>query len=210
MAGQRHLGHCCRGAATRFHKFCQVLTGELVVASRVRSMWHLDASTPPPLKALQQPLRAGWVGVESWPYIVYCSFMETYTRQLHHSNPLIGVSTRDGLLQAKQNFRPPMPCLATTAPQERLSHADDRSGFLVLCHRVCLKVHMPEETLHVPTVFNLMHLCVHEWQTEDVHFWLDAGYVSLRNAVCSGWPCRFQPPLPTLSPFRKSRWQHVR
>ena len=51
--------------------------GGLPVASRLRSIWNLDASAPP--ETFLQPLRAGWVGVESSPYIMYCSFMETYT-----------------------------------------------------------------------------------------------------------------------------------
>ena len=60
---------------------------------------------------------------------------------------------------------------------------------------------MPEEPLHVPTVFNPMHLCVHEWQTNDLHSWMVAGYASLSDAVHSGWPCRFQTPPPAHPPF---------
>ena len=174
--------------------------GDLPVASRLCSIWHLDALTPP--EAFLQPRRTGWVGLESSPYIMYCSFMETYTRQLNHSNPLVHVSTRHGLLQAKQKFHPSMQCLAAATPQECLQHADGHSRFLVPCYRVCLEVHVPEEPLYVPTVFNPMHLCVHEWQTDDVHFRMDAGYASLSDAVHSCWPCRFQsPPLarPPLS-----------
>ena len=173
--------------------------GDLPVASRLRSIWHLDASTP--LEAILQPLRAGWVGLESSPYIMCCSFMETYTRQVTHSNHLVRASTRHGLLQAKQKFHPSIQCLAAATPQECLSHADDHSRFLILCHRVCLEVHVPEEPLHVPTVFNPMHRCVHEWQTDDVHSWMDAGYASLSDAVHSCWPCRFQPPPPARPPF---------
>ena len=141
--------------------------GDLPVASRLRSIWNLDASAPPEI--FLQPLRPGWVGLESSPYMMYCSFMETYTRQLNHSHPLVHASARHGLLQAKQTFHPSMPCLATAVPQECLSHADDHSRFLILCHWVCLEVHVPGEPLHVPTFFNPMHLCVHEWQTDDVH-----------------------------------------
>ena len=173
--------------------------GDLPVASRLRSIWNLDASTLS--EAFLQPLRTAWVGQESSPYIMYCSFMETYTRQLNHSNPLVRASTRHGLLQAKQKFHPSMQCLATITPQECLSHADDHSRFLVVCHRVCLEVHVPEEPLHVPTILNPMHLCVHEWQTDDVHSWMDAGYASLGDAVHSGWPDRFQPPPPARPPF---------
>ena len=129
------------------------------------------------------PISMWWVGLESSPYIMYCSFMGTCTGQLNHSNPLVRVSTRHGLLQPKQRFHPSKPCLATTVPQKCLSHADDHSCFLVLCHRVCLEVHVPEEPLHVPTVFHPMHLCVHEWQTDDVHSWMDASYPSLSDAV---------------------------
>ena len=60
---------------------------------------------------------------------------------------------------------------------------------------------MPEEPLHVPSVFNPMHLCVHEWQTDDVHSSMDAGCASLSDAVRFGWPCRFQPPPPARPPF---------
>ena len=98
---------------------------------------------------------------------MYSSFMETYTRQLNHSNPLVRSSNCHGLLQAKQRFHPSMPCLAAVVPQECLSHADDHNRFLLLHHRVCLEAHMPDEPLHVSTVFNPMHLCVHEWQTDD-------------------------------------------
>ena len=147
------------------HLYRTMRLGDLPVASRLRCIWHLDASTPP--EAFLQPLRTGWVGLESSPYIMYSSFMETYNRQLNHSN-LVRAFTCYGLLQAKQKFHPSMQCLATATPQECLSHADDHSRFLALCHRVCREVHVPQEPLHVPTVFNPMHLCVHEWQTNDV------------------------------------------
>ena len=78
---------------------------------------------------------------------MYCSFMETYTRQLNHTNPLVQVSARHGLFQAKQRFHPSMPYLATVVPQECLSHVDDHSPFLILCHQMCLKVHVRNEPL---------------------------------------------------------------
>ena len=68
---------------------------------------------------------------------------------------------------------------------------------------------MPEELLHVPTIFSPMHLCVHEWQTDDVHSWMDAGYASLSDAVHSGWPCHFQPPPPARPLYSQSRQQYV-
>ena len=53
--------------------------GDLPVASRVRSIWRLDALVPP--EAFLQPLRTGWVGLECSPCIMYNSIMEMYTRQ---------------------------------------------------------------------------------------------------------------------------------
>ena len=60
---------------------------------------------------------------------------------------------------------------------------------------------MPQEPLHVPAVFNPMHMCTHEWQTDDVHSWMDGGYASLSDAVHSDWPCRFQLPSPAAPLF---------
>ena len=60
---------------------------------------------------------------------------------------------------------------------------------------------MPEEPLHVPIVFDPMHLCVHECHTDDVHSLMHDGYASLSDAVRLGWPCRFQPPPPGHPPF---------
>ena len=82
-----------------------------------------------------------------------------------------------------------LPELGSLEPPLCLSHADDHSRFLVLCHRVCLEVHVPEESLHVPTIFSPTHLFVHEWQTDDVHFCMDPGDASLSDAVHSAWPC---------------------
>ena len=94
-----------------------------------------------------------------------------------------------------------MPCLAIVVPHECLSHADDHNRFLILCHRVCLEVHVPEEPQHVSMVLNPINLCVHEWQTDAVHTRMDAGYISLSDAVRSGWRFRFQAPAPRRPPF---------
>ena len=48
-------------------------------------------------------------------------------------------------------------------------HVDDHSPFLILYHRVHMEVHVPREPLYVPTVYIPMYLCIHEWQTDDVH-----------------------------------------
>ena len=141
---------------------------------------------------------------------MYCSFMETYTRQLNHSNPLVGASTRHGSLQAKHKLHPSMLCLATKVAQGCLSYIHDHNRFLVLCHLVCLEVYVPEKPPHVPTIFNPIHLCVHEWHIDDVHSWMDAGYASLSNAVRSRWPCCFHPLRQHFPPSRKSHREYVR
>ena len=79
--------------------------GDLCVASRLCSMWHLDASTHP--EAFLQTLHTWWVGLESSPYIVCCSFMETYTRQFNLSNHVFHASTATGSFKRNKSFIPP-------------------------------------------------------------------------------------------------------
>ena len=167
--------------------------GDLPLASRLRSIWRLEADALPP-EAFLQPLDTGWVGLENSPYIMYSSFMEVYIRQLNHDNPSVRSSTRHGLLQAKLRFNPRMSCLSSPYhAQECLVHADDHSRFLILCHRLCLAVHVPVSPVHAPLVPHPMHQCQHEWQADDVHSWMEAGYSSSLAAQRAGWPCRFVP-----------------
>ena len=127
-----------------------------------------------PPDAFVQPSQTGWVSLESSPYVVYCSFMETYAQQLNHTNPLVCASTQHRSLQAKLRFHSYMPCLANSDVQACLSRPNDHNRFLILCFRLHVEVHVPSEVLHLPPVHNAMWLCRHEWQAADIHTWMDA------------------------------------
>ena len=141
-------------AKVRSPLFRAMRPGDLPVASRLRFIWHLETWVPPLPRTFLKPVHAAWVGLESSPYMMYCSFLETYTRQLDHTNPLVSASARDGLLQAKPQFYPSMPCLANDGPHECLSRAHDHRCFIIVCHLVHMEIHVPHELPHVPVVHN--------------------------------------------------------
>ena len=134
-----------------------------------------------------QPIQAGWVGIEPATVVMVEHFMLTYVKQLGHENPRVRASTQAGLWRAYSEFHKGMPCYGPTFGKTCPQHDTDHDRIVALLRHFGVSLAFPSEIAQVPSTLP-MASCSHNWQAQQFHHMMDAGFMSVPAAITAGWP----------------------